>query len=82
MADKLVEINEKHLQHLLDFYTASNKLGNEADRVTIESYMRWHQLNPNLEDINFLPLNGDISNGTFIITVRFIRNSRLFFRII
>lgn len=47
MGDKLTGINEEDLQHFLNLYTASNK--SEVVRVTIETYIRWHQQDPHLE---------------------------------
>lgn len=68
MEDKLTEINKNELQHLLNLYTTSNK--SEVGRVTIETYIRWHQQDPNLDDLKFFCLNGDFSSGTFVVIVR------------
>lgn len=68
MEDKLIEINKNELQHLLNLYTTSNK--SEVGRVTIETYIRWHQQDPNLDDLKFFCLNGDFSSGTLVVIVR------------
>lgn len=81
MADKLTEINKKDLEILLNIYTTSNKLKSEVGRVTIETYIRWHQQDPNLEDLKFFCLNGDFSNGTFVVIVRSIKVQLFYFKI-
>lgn len=75
MGDKLIEINKNDLQHLLNLYTTSNKLKSEMGCVTIETYIRWHQQDPNLEDLKFFCWNGYYSSGTFVVIVRSINQS-------
>lgn len=68
MADHLVEIGVKDLHNLKDLYTPDVWKSYIA-YMTIENYIRWFEQDPNLKHVQVLCLNGDYSDGTFVITV-------------
>lgn len=68
MTNRLVEIEPKDLPNLLNLYTPDGKK-NYITYTAIENYNRWFNQDPNLEHVKVFSLNGDYSDGTFIITV-------------
>lgn len=70
VADRLVEIQEKDLSLLKNMYTSKDGSRTNIAYVTIDNYMRWIEEDPNESNfINFYCLNGDFSDGTFIVKV-------------
>lgn len=63
--DRSVEINRKDLHTLRQMYAKKNYM----TYTTIDNYIQWFEQNPNLKHIRFVCLNGDFSDGTFIVTV-------------
>lgn len=70
MSDRLVEINRKEWPALRNLYAAKGSSRYIA-YMTISNYIRWFDEDPNLENIQFYCLNGDYSDGTFVVIVSF-----------
>lgn len=68
MADELIEIDRKDLMKLKNLYI-SDESKNYTAFTTIDNYIRWFEQNPNVKHIKFFCLNGDFSDGTFVMTV-------------
>lgn len=68
MTDQLVEIERKDWPKLKNLYTPDGSRSYIA-YTTIDNYIRWFEQDPNVKDIKFLCLNGDFSDGTFVVTV-------------
>lgn len=68
-ADHLVEIRYDELPILKDMYN-SKGLKTRIAYTTIDNYMRWLEQGPEeYKYITFFCLNGDFSDGTFVVTV-------------
>lgn len=68
--DRLVEIQQKDLSILKNMYTSKDGCRTNIAYITIVNYIRWIEIDPNeSKDIKFLCLNGDFSDGTFIVIV-------------
>lgn len=70
MGDQLTEIDRNDLPKLRELY----KPGSSRCYIvymTIDNYIRWFRQDPNVEHVNFYCLNGDLSHGTFVITVSY-----------
>lgn len=73
MADRLTEISVADLPKLSEKYASRREAEfGYVSFTTIETYIRWHQQDPHLEHVNFYCLNGDFSDGTFVVTVKFL----------
>lgn len=70
MTDRLVEINRNELHHLKSIYEANN-LETYIAYMTICNYIRWFENDSNIENLKFYCLNGDFSDGSFIVTVSY-----------
>lgn len=68
MSDRLVEIDRKDWSSLKQLYTPDGDKSYTA-YITIDSYIRCIEQNPNDEYIKLYCLNGDFSDGTFAVTV-------------
>lgn len=68
MPDHLVEIERKDLPNLLNLYTPDGYKSYVA-YMTIENYIRWFAQDSNLKHVKVFCLNGDFSDGTFVVTV-------------
>lgn len=66
MTDKLVVIEPKDLPSLKVLYEKDESNGVLAS-MAIDNYIQWIKQDPNVTDINFLCLNGDFSDGTFVV---------------
>lgn len=66
MSDCLVEISPKDLPTLKNLYKndASNNI---LATLTIENYIRWFEQDPAVEYVKFFCLNGDFSDGSFVV---------------
>lgn len=69
MGEKITEIDRKDLTLLKALYI-SNGPKHFTTCITIDNYIRCFQQNSNVNDITFFCLNGDFSDGTFIVVVR------------
>lgn len=70
MTDHLVEIQYNDLWKLKKLYTPDGSKGFSIAYMTIENYTRWIVQNPEeSKNIKFFCLNGDFSDGTFVVTV-------------
>lgn len=68
MCDKLVEILFDDLPKLRDLYLPDwpkNMMGYS----TIDNYINWLQLDSNIKHLHIYSLNGDWSDGTYVIVV-------------
>lgn len=68
MTDRLVEIERKDLPSLKNLYNPDGSKSYIAF-TTIDNYMRWFEQDPNVKHIKVFCLNGDFSDGTFVLTV-------------
>lgn len=68
MTDRLVEIDRIDLSNLKNLYTPDGAKSYVA-YTTIDNYIRWFEQDPNVKHIKFYCLNGDITDGTFVVTV-------------
>lgn len=79
MSDRLTEISVADLPKLSAIYASRrNDDFGYISYTTIETYIRWYQQDPHLDDVNFYCLNGDFSDGTFVITVSLEKSLKLF----
>ncbi|XP_031627117.1 uncharacterized protein LOC116343273 [Contarinia nasturtii] len=65
--DQLVQIQRKDLRKLQNLYTPDGTK-NYIAYMTISNYIRWLEQNPKLNDVKFYSLNGNFSDGTFLVT--------------
>lgn len=71
MTDRLVEIQYNDLAKLKRMYTPGDLKHYSIGYMTIENYTRWLEQNADeSEHIKFFCLNGDFSDGTFVVTER------------
>lgn len=68
MKYSLAEIGRKDLPILLNLYKR-NDLKHYIAYTTIENYIRWIEQDVNDKNVKFFCLNGDFSDGTFVVTV-------------
>lgn len=68
MADKLTEIDRKDLLLLRELYKPDG-VKSYISYITIDTYIRWLQQDPNIKYLTFYCLNGDLSQGTFVVLV-------------
>lgn len=66
--DNLVKIGRKKLPKLRSLF-AKNEEKRFFAYMVINNYIRWFEQDPDLEYLNFFCLNGDFSDGTFVVTV-------------
>lgn len=69
MSDYLVEIEKINWPILKDLYTPDGEKSYTAF-TTIDNYIRWFEEDSNIKHVKFVCLNGDFSDGTFVVTVR------------
>lgn len=68
MLDKLVEIPVADWPALRDLYK-EDWPRNHVGYYTLDNFIRWVNLDPNIKHLKVLSLNGDWSDGTFVIIV-------------
>lgn len=68
MANYLVEIDRKELPILQHLYK-SNGTKSYIGYMTLNNYIRWFEQDPDVKHIKVFCLNGDFSDGTFVLTV-------------
>lgn len=70
MSDRLVQIQNNDLANLKKLYTPNDSKGCSIAYMAIENYIRWLEQDPEEKrNIKFFCLNGDFSDGTFVVTV-------------
>lgn len=69
VADRLVEITRKDLEILKKLYALNANAQNYVSYTTIENYLRWFEKDSYLKHIKVYCLNGNFSDGTFVIIV-------------
>jgi hypothetical protein len=67
--DELIEISKDSLAELRDLYKKNWPLNN-IGFYTIDNYIRWFQKESSIENLKILSLNGDWSDGTYVIVVK------------
>lgn len=74
MENKLTEISRNDLPQLKSLYNP-NESNSYSGYLTVDTYIRWFEQNPNdtliNEKIKFYCLNGDFSRGTYAVTVSY-----------
>lgn len=68
MSDYLVEIEKINWPILKELYTPDGEKSYTAF-TTIDNYIRWFEEDSNVKHVKFFCLNGDFSDGTFVVTV-------------
>lgn len=68
MSDHLVEIPPEDWQQLRSLYKSDEEKSYIA-YCTIDNYIRFVKQDPNIQHIKFYCLNGDFSDGTFVVIV-------------
>lgn len=68
MVDRAIEIDRNDLPKLKSLYQ-SNDHKRATAYMTIDNYIRWFDQDPHIKHIRFFCLNGDFSDGTFVVTV-------------
>lgn len=68
MKDKLVEIESQNWPALRDMYAADNPF-TYYGHCTIDNYIRWFEKEPIGRDWFIYSLNGDWSDGTYLVVV-------------
>lgn len=68
MCHKITRIQPSDWMMLRDL-CKTNWPENIASYQTIDNFIRWYNQDPKLEHVNFYSLNGDWSDGTFLIVV-------------
>lgn len=69
VADRLIEITRKNLEILKKLYALNGCAQSYVSYTTIDNYIRWFKQDSHLKHINVYCLNGNFSDGTFIIIV-------------
>lgn len=72
MADKLIEIESENWPILRDLYDV-NDANTYYGHCTIDNYIRWLEKEPHERDWNIYSLNGDWSDGTYLVVVSHFR---------
>lgn len=68
--DRLVEMQQKDLRILRDLHAAKEGSRTSIALATIDIHIQWLEKDPNESRyIKFFCLNGDFSDGTFIVIV-------------
>lgn len=68
MSDCSVEIDRDDLIALKNLYLSDGSKS-YIGYTTLDNYIRWFQQDPSVKHIKVFCLNGDFSDGTFVITV-------------
>lgn len=68
MTDTLMEIDRNDLPNLQKLYK-SNELDSCIGYMTIGNYIEFFEQDPSVKHLKVYCLNGDFSDGTFVITV-------------
>lgn len=66
--DKIIEIPRSDLPQLRDLFKQDwpkHIIGHDL----VNNYIRWFEQDPNFDEAKFYALNGDCSDGTFIVIV-------------
>lgn len=74
--DCLVEIDRKDWPILKQLYLNVPK--SFYAYISIDTYIRWTESDPNLDGVNIFCLNGNFSDGTFVAIVSFRANCKFF----
>lgn len=69
MTDRLVEIQRADLSALKKHYEPDGSAKSYIGYTALENYIRWLDYPDESETIKFFCLNGDFSDGTFVVTV-------------
>lgn len=70
MGDRLVEIQIEDVHKLRDIYAPDASVDKSyIALMTLETYIRWFKEHSDIKNVHFYCLNGDYSDGTFVVTV-------------
>lgn len=68
MADRMVRIDSfEKLNYLKESYQRNAET--YITYIVIKGYIGWMEQDPTIKNLNFFSLNGDISDGTFVVIV-------------
>lgn len=70
MTNRLIEIDRIDLPCLQSHYSRNGENKTFLAYLVIDNYIRWFKDYPNIEGVKFFCLNGNFSDGTFVVTVR------------
>lgn len=70
VADRLVEITRRDLEILKKLYAINGSAQNYVTYTAIDNYIRWFEKDSQLKHIKVYCLNGNFSDGTFVVIVR------------
>lgn len=70
MTDQLIEIGREKLPILQNLFKSNGSLG-YLGYMTIGNYIGFFDQDPNVKHVKIYCLNGEFSDGTFVITVIF-----------
>lgn len=68
MQDRLVRINPEDLELLKNLYEGCD-VQSYVSYMTIKNHIQWIEVNQKSKEVNFFALNGDFTDGTFIVIV-------------
>lgn len=68
MTNELIEIHRKDLLKLRHLYK-SNGINGYFGYMTLNNYIQWFEQDPNIKHVKVFSLNGQFSDGTFVLTV-------------
>lgn len=66
--DSLIKVDKTKLPKLRNLY-AKHDEKTFLSYMVINNYIRWFEKDPSLKYVEFFCLNGDISDGTYVVTV-------------
>lgn len=69
MKDCAVKINKNQLKILQQLYKRKNDTKYFIAQMAIDNFIKWFDQDPNIDNVIFFCLNGDISDGTFVVIV-------------
>lgn len=69
LMDNLVEIDVEDLQKLKTIFSSNDCNRSFLAYMTIDNHIRWFQHNPDIKFVRFFCLNGDFTDGTFVVAV-------------
>lgn len=70
--NQLIEIRSIDWPELRDKFL-DNWPDDHVGYYLVDNYIRWIAKEPNIQNLSFYSLNGDLSDGTFVVVVSFIQ---------
>lgn len=81
MKDCAVKMDKNQLKILQQLYKQKNETKYFISQMAIDNFIKWYDQDPNVDYVHFFCLNGDISDGTFIVIVSKKISINIFFAI-